>query len=347
VSADDPVTYETYLRLERILDAQEPMGPDGAPRERAHHDEMLFIVVHQAYELWFKQVLHELTFARDLLAQDPVSENSIPRICSALRRVHEIQKVLLAQLPVIETMNPVEFLAFRDSLGNASGFQSAQFRELEILAGLKDEKRVHYQGDTFERRFRPETVARFDALRREPSLREALDTWLERTPLEPDFVTTYLDAFDRYVDAQRAVHEDNPQLSDEERASAVEMLENYRGDGHAFLEGDDAHVHAACLFIAAYREEPLLERPNRLLDALLEFEELWRLWRYRHARMVERMIGLRVGTGGSSGVAYLDKTASERYRIFTVILRSRSFLVPRRLLPPLKDPSRYGFAADA
>ncbi len=342
-----PVTYETYLRLDNILDAQEPMGPDGKPRPRAHHDEMLFVVVHQAYELWFKQVIHELTRACDLLADDPVPEPAIPRICSALRRVHEIQKVMLAHLPVIETMNPVDFLAFRDSLGNASGFQSAQFRELEIMAGLRDEQRVNYQGDTFERRFRPETIARFDALRSRPSLRQALNTWLERTPCEPGFVATYLMAFDGYVDAQTKTHKDNPQLSDKERANAVGMLENYRRNGHEFLEGDDADMHAACLFIAAYRDEPLLERPNRLLDSLLEFEELWRLWRFRHARMVERMIGLRVGTGGSSGVAYLDKTATERYRIFTVILESRSFLIPRKLLPPLKEKGRYGFAADA
>ncbi len=104
-------------------------------------------------------------------------------------------------------------------------------------------------------------------------------------------------------------------------------------------------MHAACLFITAYRHQPLLHWPNRLLDQLLEFEELLRLWRFRHARMVERMIGLRVGTGGSSGVAYLDATARGRYRIFTVILESRSFLIPKRLLPDLKDPARYGFAS--
>lgn len=338
------LTYETYLRLPEILGAQRPPDHDGTIRDLAHHDEMLFIVTHQAYELWFKQVIHEVVLARDLLAKDPVPEPAVTRVCRGLQRVHEIQKVMTAQLAVLETMNPADFLAFRDTLGSASGFQSAQFRMLEILAGLPDEKRYQYQGDSFERRFRKETVARFDELRAQTNLREALDAWLARTPVEDGFIDAYLEAFDGYVDGQVRMHSDNPQLTDEERGRALEQLEAYRAACRAFLAGDRAPVHAACLFITAYRDQPLLHWPNRLLDSLLEFEELWRLWRFRHARMVERMIGLRIGTGGSSGVSYLDATAGERYRIFTTILESRSFLIPPQALPALLDPSRYGFA---
>ncbi|MHC4816779.1 MAG: tryptophan 2,3-dioxygenase family protein [Planctomycetota bacterium] len=336
--------YDAYLNLDRILTAQRPPGADGRPRELAHHDEMLFVVIHQVYELWFKQILHEVTRVRDLLAQDVVPEPDIARAVRALDRIHEIERILVAQIGVLETMNPADFLAFRDDVGTASGFQSAQFRELEILAGLSDDVRYEYEGATFERRFPAEIVARFEELRAQPNLRDALYRWLERTPIENGFIDSYLAAFDGYVESQRALHRANAQLSKEERAKVYERLDQYAAACRAFLSGPTRQVHGACLFIAAYREEPLLHWPNRLLDALLAFEELWRLWRFRHARMVERMIGLRVGTGGSPGVDYLDRTAGSRYRIFTVILESRSFLVARRLLPDLREKGRYGFA---
>jgi tryptophan 2,3-dioxygenase len=338
--------YDTYLNLDRILTAQRPAGADGRPRELAHHDEMLFVVIHQVYELWFKQILHEVTRVRDLLAQDVVPEPDIARAVRALDRIHEIERIMVAQIGVLETMNPANFLAFRDEVGTASGFQSAQFRELEILAGLSDDVRYEYQGASFERRFPEGTVARFDERRAQPSLRDALYRWLERTPIEDGFIASYLAAFDGYVESQRALHRANAPLSEEERAKVLERLDGYAAACHAFLSGPARPVHGACLFIAAYREEPLLHWPNRLLDALLAFEELWRLWRFRHARMVERMIGLRVGTGGSPGVDYLDRTAGSRYRIFTVILESRSFLIARRLLPDLREKGRYGFAQD-
>ena len=339
------LTYGTYLNLDRILSAQNPPGLDGKPRDLHHHEEMLFVVIHQVYELWFKQIIHDLVLARDLLARDFVPETDIPRVSKGLRRVHEIQRILVEQISVLETMNPADFLAFRGELGAASGFQSAQFREFEILAGLRDEVRYEYEGASFERRFPAEQVARFSELRSQPSLRDALYRWLSRTPVEEGFVESYLSAFASYVDEQRALHSGNPQLSGAERERVAERLDKYSADCEAFLSGPDRHVHASCLFIAAYRHEPLLHWPNRLLDQLLDVEELLRRWRFRHARMVERMIGLRVGTGGSSGVDYLDATASGRYRIFTVILESRSFLIPRRLLPELQDPGRYGFAS--
>ena len=339
------LTYGRYLNLDKILSAQKPPGLDGKPRELHHHEELLFVVIHQVYELWFKQILHELVLARDLLARDFVPETDIPRVSKGLRRVHEIQRILVEQISVIETMNPADFLAFREKLGAASGFQSAQFREFEILAGLPDEARYEYEGESFERRFPAEQIARFQELRSQPTLREALHRWLSRTPVEEGFTEAYLSAFTRYVDEQRALHAENPQLSGAERQRVAARLDRYAADCEAFLSGPDRRGHASCLFIAAYRHEPLLHWPNRLLDQLLDIEELLRRWRFRHARMVERMIGLRVGTGGSSGVEYLDATAGGRYRVFTVILKSRSFLIPRRLLPELQTPARYGFAS--
>ncbi|MHC4952921.1 MAG: tryptophan 2,3-dioxygenase family protein [Planctomycetota bacterium] len=338
------VPYGDYLRLDRILDAQDPPGPDGQPRGLHHHDEMLFIVIHQVYELWFKQIAHEATLIRDLLAAPEVPESDIPRVVKGLGRIHEILKVGVQQLSVLETMGSLDFLAFRDSLGSASGFQSRQFREVEILAGLRDENRVEYAGASFERRFPPEQVARFRELQNATSLREAMEAWLERTPIEDNFRDTYLAAFDQYVAAQKDLHCSNPGLDDADRARVAERLDGYRESCRAFLDGEHGRRNIACLFIHAYRDEPLLHWPNALLDGLLDFEEQLRIWRFRHARMVERMIGLRVGTGGSSGVDYLDSTAGSRYRLFTPILEARSFLLPGRMLPKLQHPERYGFA---
>ena len=341
------VPYGEYLRLDRILSAQSPPAPDGEPRELHHHDEMLFIVIHQVYELWFKQVFHEMTYVRDLLDQPDVPETAVPRIVKTLNRVQEIFKVFYQQLGVLETMDSLDFLAFRDSLGSASGFQSFQFRQFEILFGLRSEDRIEYAGASFERRFPPEQVARFHELSAATSVREAMETWLERTPIEEGFRETYLAAFDGYVEAQKELHGSNPGLAPEDRLRVAKRLDDYRDQCAAFLDGEGARRNTACLFIHAHRDEPLLHWPNALLDGLLDCEEQLRLWRFRHARMVERMIGLRVGTGGSTGVDYLDATAGNRYRVFTPILQARSFLLPRRMLPDLDHPEQYGFAPSA
>ena len=345
MSAQHDVPYGRYLGLEKILDAQNPPGADGQPRGLAHHDEMLFIVIHQVYELWFKQVNHEMVRVRDMLAAEEVPETDVPRVVKALNRVHEIFRVATAQLSVLETMSAIDFLAFRDQLGSASGFQSFQFRELEILAGLEDDKRYEYAGASFERRFPQDQVDRFNEIRKMPNLRESMERWLDRTPIEDNFRETYLGAFDTYVATQRALHESNPGLSQEDREKTVARLVGYRDACEAFIDGEFGRRNIACLFIHAYKDEPLLHWPNQLLDGLLEFEAQLRIFRFRHARMVERMIGLRVGTGGSSGVEYLDATAGSRYRIFTPILEARSFLLPRRLLPDLQHPERYGFVS--
>ncbi len=179
----ETIRYGEYLNLATILDAQRPPGADGKPRALGHHDEMLFVVIHQIYELWFKQLLHELTSARDLLSASEVPETDIPRVVASLKRIHEIQLICVAQFNVLETMSPLDFLAFRDRLGSASGFQSAQFRELEILCGLTEGKRIQYEGGSFETHFDDDARARFERRRKEPSFRDAVHRWLMRTPI--------------------------------------------------------------------------------------------------------------------------------------------------------------------
>ena len=343
---DETMRYGAYLNLDKILDAQSPPGADGKPRALVHHDEMLFVVIHQVYELWFKQLLHELTSARDLLSASEVPETDVPRVVASLHRIHEIQRICVAQFTVLETMSPLDFLAFRDQLGSASGFQSAQFREIEILCGLPDEKRIPYEGGSFETHFDAKARARFERRRQEPSFRDVVHRWLMRTPIEEGFLERFLGAFETYVENQRAIQRANTQLGDEEHAAVDQRLDAYLASCRAFVSEGDAEVRQAALFITAYRDEPLLHWPNALLDSACEFDEWMRIWRYRHARMVERIIGVRVGTGGSSGVGYLDATAA-RYKIFDDLLQSKTFLVPRSLIPDLEDRSKYAFAKDA
>ncbi len=316
------IRYGDYLNLDRILESQNPPGPDGVPRPLAHHDEMLFVVIHQIYELWFKQVTHEAVHARNLLAADDVPESDIPRVVAAMNRIHEIFRIAVAQFSVLETMTPADFLAFREHLGSASGFQSAQFREFEILAGLDESRRIEYDGASFENHFDEKARARFAERRAEPSLKDALHTWLMRTPVEDGFAEKYLQAFTGYVDKQRTLHSGNTQLGDKERTAIAARLDSYLKACRNFLEGDGADLRRAALFITAYPDAPLLHSPSRVLEAACEFDQWFRIWRFRHARMVERMIGVRVGTGGSSGVGYLDATA-KAYRIFCGVTLAR------------------------
>jgi tryptophan 2,3-dioxygenase len=346
--------YWEYLQLEKLLDAQQPPG-----RPLAHHDEHLFIVAHQAFELWFKQILFELRHARDLLgrpelpeAERHVPETDIPEICATLARVVEILRLLTEQWRVVETMPPGNFLAFRDLLIPASGFQSLQFRLLEIVSGLPAEARVSIDGGRpFTSRFSPELQATMEAAGREMTLRGALLDWLERTPVNdafPDFAGAFLAAFDGYADAQRALQLGNPFLPLEQRGIIERRFEDEKAACRAFLATGDPRrdrAHAAFLFLTSYRAEPLLRWPNQLLERVIEFEEYLRIFRFRHARMVERMIGLRVGTGGSTGVDYLDATARS-HRIFGDLLTAQSFLVARDRLPPVPRPELLGFRWD-
>src|SRR2546426_8831864 len=153
---DAPLSYNAYLRVPELIDLQ------SLRTSPAHHDELLFMTVHQAYELWFKQILHEIDAAISLMNTDRTAESAL-----ALSRIVEIEKLLIAQIHILETMTPINFLGFRDELNPASGFQSMQFREIEFSSGLKDERILReFAADDFARK-------RLEARRNAPSLSEA------------------------------------------------------------------------------------------------------------------------------------------------------------------------------
>jgi tryptophan 2,3-dioxygenase len=352
--------YSDYLKLPRLLALQD--GVDGDERKLTG-DELLFIVVHQADELWFKLILRELEQARDLFARDPVPETALAAGARGLRRAIRAFELATEQFALIETMTPRDFLDFRDKLLPASGFQSPQFREVEILLGLDDAQRLPFGSEkSFLDALAPRpgesdwARARVAArLRDRPSFRESLERWLARTPIDGSVPTTPGDdqAVARFVDAFLAAHEREVRVglaaakAQAQLPADVPLVEErYLAEieaARAFLRVADPvrrRVRAATLFIESYRELPLLAWPREVLDLVVALEQAILVWRQRHARMVERMIGRRIGTGGSSGVDYLDATA-QRYRVFPDMWSVRTLLLRKAAVPPLANERFY------
>jgi tryptophan 2,3-dioxygenase len=242
--ATAPLTYGSYLRVPELLSLQRPLS------DPPHHDELLFILIHQVYELWFKETLHELDAAVRFLDSDDLLKAG-----KAFRRIHAVQHILAAQVDVLETMTPQDFNAFRTGLNPASGFQSAQFREIEFRCGLRmPEEALRHLDVT------PQERANLERRLREPTLYDALKGHLARQGFD-------VSSHDALVQTFRTIY-----------------------------ENDEAHY---ALYL--------------LLEDLIEFDERVRLWRGRHVLMVERMIGMKPGTGGSLGVSYLQKTLQRRF----------------------------------
>jgi tryptophan 2,3-dioxygenase len=238
------LTYGGYLRLDELLAQQVPQADPPA------HDELLFITVHQVYELWFQQLLYELETVRDAMMAGETW-----RARHLFRRVHAIERLLITQVDILETMTPQDFLEFRANLAPASGFQSVQYRELEFLSGHKDQ--------AFLARFRAISAAQRARLERrlaEPSLWDAYLHLLVSRGLPAGTDQQILESL-RVVAGDRAAHDDLWQLA----------------------------------------------------EGLLTHDELAGLWRARHVVMVERQIGTKSGTGGSTGAPYLRKRVPLRY----------------------------------
>lgn len=242
------VTYGSYLAVDELLALQRPRsdGPE--------HDEMLFIVIHQVYELWFKQVLHEIDHVIALL-----EARDLYRAQHSLKRILTILKVLVAQLDILETMTPIEFQSFRQRLEAASGFQSDQFRQLEFVLGNKSQS----------------AIDRFPADGR------------ARTALETRFASpTLWDAFLKYL--SREGYAIPASLSSRDVTARIEPS-----------------LELQATLIDLYRQDP---KHVEMCERLVDLDEGLQEWRYRHVKMVQRTIGAKLGTGGSSGAQYLATT---------------------------------------
>lgn len=347
----EPLYYGDYLNLDRLLSAQQLRSETGGGPV---HDEMLFVIVHQAYELWFKQILWELDEIIDTFGRDRVDEQDMGRAVAHLERIRKVQELLIAQVDVLETMTPLDFLDFRDVLFPASGFQSYQFRLIENKWGVRPQDRLMLGGATYTSRFTEQHRHLLEESESAPSLFDRVDAWLQRTPFldvgEYHFWEQYRTAVGSMIEADRQVVATNPNLTEGERSAQLAGFEETRRQHQAIFDPDlhqelvdsgqrrlTHRAFSAALFINLYRDEPALQEPFRMLTLLMDIEEGFITWRYRHALMTIRMIGQRVGTGGSAGARWLLKGA-ERSRTFTDLFALSSFLVPRSLRPELPEP---------
>lgn len=352
------MTYGGYLRIEDILKLQS--GPEGYSPAPCNN-ELHFIIVHQSFELWFKLVLRELKEAYSLLSADNVAEQSMPQIVHHLERVTTIMNLMTHQWDVMQSLAPQEFLAFRDKLGTSSGFESWQMRELEVLLGLDNSQRMggmdplaHMKKLQGEGKVSNEIFANFEIISNQPSLNDVLNNWLSRTPINgslagdsgdaeaiSQFVEGHLDAMKLHGESVISHIVD---IGHGEEGPVRARIEAGIEGARSFLmpEGEIIRSRAGLLFIESYRELPLLAWPRKLIDTIVELEQSMLLFRSHHARMVERMIGRRMGTGGSSGVDYLDATL--KYRIFVDLWSVRTLLVKRDAIPDVKNTDFYGFA---
>jgi len=340
--------YGDYLALDKVLGAQQLQSTKyGEPA----HEEMLFIIVHQVYELWFKQLLHELHSVIDTFNQPLVKDQQLTTVEHRLQRIIQIQKLMNDQIAIMETMTPQQFLSFRDYLVPASGFQSIQFKRLEISLGLKREYRIDFDKQSFYRRLSEDDRALLEALEQKPSLFELVDKWLARMPLLKmdnfDFWEYYRKATDEMLDSDKAIINEN--LFESERLQELKEWQSTRENFDALFnettyealqkQGKFRLSYKAllsALFIKQYSEEPIFNLPFQLITALTEIDEQLTLWRYRHAMMVQRMLGTKIGTGGSSGHQYLKKT-TESNRVFLDFFNMATFLLPKTSLPELPD----------
>ncbi|MBK8712364.1 MAG: tryptophan 2,3-dioxygenase [Niastella sp.] len=329
-----PVYYGEYLQLDKIIDAQFPESfKDG---QVPAHDEMLFIIIHQAYELWFKQVLFEVGSVLEIMNQPSINDNSseLQTVVHRLHRSVTILRVLVQQIDILETMTPIEFLEFRDMLRPASGFQSWQFKILEAKLGLKFEDR--FGKEYYTSQLKQKEIDIIKKAEDGASLLQLVNRWLERMPFFEN---------DKYWEGEIIGNNaaQHPFWLTYQRIYTEGLMEGERNNidffNKVFYTEDESRglspkACRAALFILLYRGYPMLELPFQLLEVLIEMDNQLGNWRYRHINMVRRMIGSRIGTGGSSGAGYLQG-AMDKHNIFREITQLNSFLINTKKLPKL------------
>lgn len=342
------IHYQNYLGLDDLLKTQvlrsEQLG-------KPAHEEMLFIITHQVYELWFKQIIHELESVIAMFSEDRLDENNLGTAIARLDRVERILQLLVDQIGVMESMTPLDFLDFREYLFPASGFQSIQFRAIESLLGLPKQQRMTYHNKSYDSVFPKDQQNYLSNIYEKGTLFDWINKWLERTPFlkfgEFKFTQKYRESVQKMLDRETAAIQASEYLTEKEKQKRTEMIGstdtyfkailNRKNYDELVKEGKkrlsyDATV--AALFINLYRDEPLLQLPFQLLTNLVDIDDLLTTWRYRHAQMVLRLLGNKVGTGGSSGHQYLNETA-QRHKIFSDFHTISTLLIPRSDLPQL------------
>lgn len=341
----EPTNYTDYLKIPQLLSLQTRKSE---AVQKPAHEEMLFIITHQVYELWFKQILFELDSVLKIFSQKSIDETHMLKMIGRLERVIEIQKLLIQQVDVLETMTPLDFLDFRDLLVPASGFQSQQFRLVENKLGLL--RRLKFNNQDYKEILKEEERPAVKSSEEELNLFESLEAWLERTPFivteNFDFWQTYRTTVEKmFTESEESVKKAqlDPQSEEQHlnniKASRESFLSIFNPDDYKHLQSQNHwrlsyKALQAALFIQLYRDEPLLQAPFKLMSCLQNLDENFTQWRQRHAQMAHRMLGAKMGTGGSSGHKYLS-AAADKHKVFTDLFNLATFLVPRSKLPAL------------
>jgi len=341
------VHYLNYLQLDKILEAQYPLS--NKKGEKAH-EEMLFIIIHQVYELWFKQILCEISSIMELFKKDKIDEENVGVIVRRMERVNKIMTTLVGQLDILETMTSLDFLDFRHHLSPASGFQSHQFRKLEVMLGLKIEKRHQFGGCPYHAQFEGQKKKEILALEENQSLFMLVEKWLERIPFLNmqgfDFTQKYEQAVNKMLTKEiNGIKAAN--LREEDRSLRIRMIKENKKyfervlsetqHNKAMEAGETALSYKAtmsALLINLYRDESILHLPYQFLRSLIELDHKIATWRFRHMQMVEKMLGQKIGTGGSSGQGYLKQTI-DKHKLFADLANIATLMISRSYLPEL------------
>ncbi|XP_018415217.1 PREDICTED: tryptophan 2,3-dioxygenase [Nanorana parkeri] len=349
------IIYGDYLQLDKVLDSQVLQSE---LKGNKIHDEHLFIVTHQAYELWFKQILWELDSVRAIFQNGHVrDERNMLKVVTRIQRITMILKLLVEQFSVLETMTAMDFFEFREYLSPASGFQSLQFRLLENKIGVPEILRVPYNRRHYRDNFKGKENEMLLKSEEEPTLLGLVEAWLERTPGLEEAVFNFWGKLQSNIikgleeEFQKAKAKPDSEDKEEQLAELQKQKEVFtalfdeKRHEHLVSKGERRLSYKAlkgALMIYFYREEPRFQVPFQLLTSLMDIDVLMTKWRYNHVCMVHRMIGSKAGTGGSSGYHYLRSTVSDRYKVFVDLFNLSTFLIPRDWVPRL-NPSVHKF----
>lgn len=327
--------YSDYLELDKILSSQHP-------KSSMKTDELLFIIIHQTYELWFKQVIHEVDAVREIFASEKVNDNAgeMSIAVHKLKRVVKIFEVLIQQISILETMTSMDFLEFRNLLQPSSGFQSLQFRIIEAKLGLKMEHRykAEYYKNIRPGGFNAGDYESITNVEKEATLKELIVKWAERTPFfdeslwaEYQNLYTLEKSEQKFWSDYKQIYANSLSKAEQNQLEALDKVFYKEGSGDF-----SKNAMRAVLFIMMYRNLPIFHLPFDLLTTLIDIDELFSQWRYKHMLMTRRMIGMRIGTGGTSGAGYLEGALRQHY-IFKELNEVTTFLIERSKLPELPN----------
>lgn len=350
--SEKPEYYKDYLELDKILESQHPRSFEEG--NIPAHDEMLFIIIHQAYELWFKQIRFELNYAIQIFSKEKINDNSeeLNLVRHRLHRVIRIFELLIQQVNILNTMTPLDFLEFRNLLTPASGFQSVQFRLIEATLGLQMQNRHHkdYYKRTNEGGFAKDDFNKINETESSENLLHLINNWLERMPFFDEAFWKNYNSISTETKLTQPFWNDYHFLYKE---NLTEREQNKIHDfDYVFFEENNINLNEeqqqnlrsnfsakalrAALFIMLYRDFPFFQTAYQILDSLIEIDHHMSNWRHKHLVMVRRMIGMRVGTGNTSGSGYLEGAMNKHY-IYRDLSSLSTYLIQRKMLPQLPE----------